>query len=144
MVVPDVLTLLVLKNTFRDGIFTLTVPFTVDSDTEVPVGAIHKEDVKKLILQLANLGATNSFDFQFYGAVVDDQSHGTNKPFSPPPDFDVGNTEAWFPLPNGSGTILPDASDAESVSDNWTWVLLTIKRTTAGQDTTGSVDIRGE
>ena len=144
MVVPTVLTLNILKNTFRDGIFTLTESFTVDSGTEVPVGAVHKEDFKKLLFQLANLGPDNSFNFQFYGAAVDDQSHGTNDPFLPPPDFVVDNTEVYFPLPNGSGVVAPDASDAESVSDSWTWVLLTVKRTAAGLDTTGSVDIRGE
>lgn len=32
----------VLKNTYRDGIFTKTVPFGPTTDTEIVVGAIHK------------------------------------------------------------------------------------------------------
>ncbi len=140
MAPPTVIPLDVLKNTFRDGIFTNTFPFTVNSDTEVDVGVIHKEDFKKVLFQLKNLGV-NGFDFVFYGAAVDDTSHGTDVPFLPPPDFANGD---YFPLPVGTGTINGGDNDARIITDNWTWVLLRVKRTSAGLDTTISLDVRGE
>lgn len=143
MAIPDVISLDIFKNQHRAGIFTKTIPLTVDSDTEILVGAIHKEDYKKLLLQHSNAGLTNSFDFAFYGAAIDDQSHGTDVPPSPPPDYD-GTNEIYFPLPNGIGVVPPDDSIAMTVTDNWTWILVTVKRTVVGQSTTGSLYIRGE
>jgi hypothetical protein len=142
MVVPTVIELEILKNTYRDGIFTQTVPLVVDSDTEIIVGAVHKEDFKQVLWQFTNDGA-NGLDFQFYAAAVDDLSHGTNKPFSPPPDYD-GTTTTWFAVPNGGASVDTIDSDSRIITDNWTWVMITVKRTTSGQDTSGFLQIRGE
>ena len=90
MAIPDVINLKPLKNTYRDGIFTPETPgqvqgVVVDSDVQVTLGAVHKEDFFKIIWELVNSGI-NGVDLFFFGAAVDDDSHGTNKPFSPPPD----------------------------------------------------------
>ncbi len=143
MAVPDVIALDIFKNQHRAGIFTTTVPLTVDSDSEILVGVIHKEDYKKLLYQISNEGGVNELDFAFYGAAIDDQSHGTDVPPSPPPDYD-GTNKIYFLLPNGIGTVPIDDSVATTVTDNWTWVLITVKRTVSGQDTTGFLYIRGE
>lgn len=142
MVVPNVLELAVLNNTYRDGVFTSTVPLTVDNDAEIIVGAVHKEDFKKLLFQFSNEGA-NSLDFAFYATGLDDLSNGKDVPFSPPPDYD-GSNLIWAVIPNNAGTVTALNSFPQTITDNWTWVLITVKRTTAGQSTTGNLYIRGE
>lgn len=142
MVVPIVIELVRLKNIFRDGIFTKTIPLDVNDDSEIIVGAVHKEDFKKLLFQISNDGG-NSLDFAFYATAIDDNSHGTDVPFSPPPDYD-GTNLIWSVLPNSTGTIPTIDSFPQSITDNWTWVLITVKRTDAGLSTTGSIYIRGE
>lgn len=142
MVVPTVIELVRLKNTFRDGIFTKTVPLVVDDDAEIIVGAVHKEDFNKLLFQLSNTGA-NSFDFAFYAVGIDDLSHGTDVPPAPPPDYD-GTNLLWAVIPNNTGAVPTINSVSQTITDNWTWVLITVKRTTAGQSTTGNLYIRGK
>ena len=145
MAIPTQIILKPLKNTYRDGLFTpedknLVTLIPVDSDSQVTIGAIHKEDVKKLLTEIINSGG-NPLDIFFYGTSVDDDSHGTNKPFSPPPDE---NSVVWFPLPNGTFTINVGLNDSRIVTDNWTWILVRVARTNAGQDTVVTLQIRGE
>jgi len=142
VVVPTIIELTVLKNTFRDGIFTNTTPLVVDDDAEILIGAVHKEDYKKLLFQISNDGG-NSLDFAFYGAGIDDLSHGKDVPFLPPPDYD-GTNLLWSVLPNSTGTVPTIDSAAQTITDNWTWVLITVKRTIGGQSTTGNLYVRGE
>ncbi len=145
MVVPTQILLKPLKNTYRDGLFTPQTPslvtdFVVNSDTPVTVGAVHKEDVKKLLFSILNTGA-NSLDISFFGAGLDDDSHGTEKPFSPPPD---DASIEWVPLPSGTATVPNNGNDARNVTDNWTWVMIQVARTTSGQNAILTLRIRGE
>lgn len=141
--VPEIV-LIVLKNTYRDGIFTKTIPFGPTTDTEAVVGAVHKEDFAQLLWQLRNTGATNGVDFMFYAMAEDDESHGTEKPYDAPPDFDPAAHGVWFEVPNFTATVDAEETDARIITDNWTWVLVTVISTVAASPTSGTIYIRGE
>lgn len=127
---PTVLTPTPEKNSFRDGIFTATQAIVV-TDSFADLVAILKEDYDKLLLQFKNLGA-NGFDVEIYGSAEANAA-------DVPPDFDL---EDYTLLPNGAITVATDASDAVSNTDVWTWVLIRVKRSGAGDDTTGSMFVR--
>ena len=144
MAIPAIINLKPLKNTYRDGIFTPETPsqvtnIAVDTDAQKTLGAVHKEDFFKIIWQMINNGA-NPADFFFYGAALDDDSHGTEKPFSPPPDED---SNEWLLLPFGNITVPAGENEGRIVTDNWTWIMIRIARTNAGQDTNIDLRIRG-
>lgn len=148
MAIPTIINLKPLKNTYRDGIFTvenksLVTNIPVDSDTPVTLGAVHKEDFYKIIWQIINNGI-NPLDVTFYGAALDDDSHGANGPgnipFSPPPD-DTSNE--WLLLPFGTVSVLGGENDGRIVTDNWTWIMIKYARTNAGLDALLTLNIRG-
>lgn len=143
MAVPDIIELKPLQNQFQDGTFTPDDPnqitgIVVDSDVEVTLGAVHKENFKQLIFEMVNNGG-NPADFFYYGTAVDDIV-GTDDPHNPPPD-EASNQ--WMALPNGIITIDPNSNDGRIVTDNWTWIMIKIARTTASLDTTVDLRIRG-
>lgn len=148
MAIPTIIELKPLKNTYRDGIFTpenkaLVTDIPVNSDNQVTLGAVHKEDFFKIIWQIINNGA-NPLDIFFYGAALDDDSHGAggpgNIPFLPPPD-DTSNE--WLLLPFGTVTVAAGVNDGRIVTDNWTWIMIRYARTNSGQDALLTLNIRG-
>ncbi len=143
MAVPVVITLVEenIKHTLRNGNYSKIVPLVVNSDTEILVGAVHKEEFNKLLFQISNEGV-NSLDFAFYGASLDELKTGSSPPSSEPPDYD-GTNVIWSTLPNNVGSVLTVASTPQTITDNWAWILITVKRTDTGLDTTGNLHIRG-
>jgi len=141
MVVPDIIELSVFRTPMGNPVFAAEVTLTVNSDSEIILGVVHKEDFTKLLFHINNSGS-NSLDFQFYAAAKNDIT-SSNMPHDSPPDYD-GTTAVWFALPNGSGTVTTLDSDGRVVTDNWVWVLITVKRTTTGLDTNGLLHARGE
>ena len=129
---PTVLALTPEKTTYRDGRFTATQAIVV-TDSFADLVAILKEDYDKFLLQFKNAGA-NGFDVEVYGS-AEANAAGV------PPDFDL---EDYTLLPNGAITVATDASDAVSNSDIWTWILIRVKRSGAGDDTTGSMFVRAK
>lgn len=139
MTVPNIIDLIAFRTSRGTAIFITEQTLNVNSDAEIIVGAIHKEDFTNLLFQINNSGA-NSLDFAFYGSAENDIV-ASNLPHEPPPDYD-GTTALWTLLPEGTGSVATSNSDARFVSDPWTWILITVKRTTAGQSTTGLLSAR--
>ncbi len=140
MAPPPIISLNIRKNIFAKTIYTTTFPFAVDSDAEVDVGAIHKEDYAKIIMEFFNTGG-NGVDLTIYGTSMDDGSNPPATPPSPPPEF---STEIYRILDNGIFGVSGISSDARKIADNITWVLIRAKRTTAGMDTLLNIFVRGE
>lgn len=135
---PPVITLEILKNKFRDNIFVKTIDLDNLGDTFADIGAIHKEDYKKLLFQIHNEGA-NDIDVEFFGVAEDDNPPAfDNEPLPVPPDFASGK---YIPLPNGLSTV--STNTACTLTDVWTWVLIRAKLSSAGQATTGKLFVRG-
>lgn len=144
MAVPTIIEMQKLQNQFRDGTFTpedsdSLVDIPVESDTPVTLGAVHKENFQKMIFEMLNNGA-NPADFMFYGAALDDID-GTEHPHAPPPDED---SNEWMELPNGIITVLANDNDGRIVTDFWTYIMIRLARTNAGQDTVVTLRIRGQ
>lgn len=137
MAPPPIILLEEKKNKFNMSVFVATVDLASLGDTEADIGAFHKEDFVKTILQFLNEGA-NDFDFALYG--VAEQNAPVNfdqEPEAVPPDFASGK---WVPLPNGVGTV--STTNACSNTDVWTWILIRAKLSSAGQATTGKIFVR--
>ena len=139
MVVPQTIVLDEKKNEQLMGVFVKTVDLDSLGDAEADIGAFHKEDFVKTLLQFFNEGA-NDYDIALYG--VAEQNTPVNfdqEPEAIPPDFATGK---WFPLPNGIQTIASGESGVFSNTDVWTWILIRAKLSSAGQATTGKLFLR--
>lgn len=75
---------------------------------------------------------SNSLTYRIYGH-LDDNSGA-------PPAFDG----TWVELPKDSceTAVAAGASKGETFTENWAWLLVRIKRTTSGQDTTAQITLR--
>jgi len=138
MAPPPTITLDEKKNEQLMGVFVKTVDLNSLGDAEADIGAFHKEDFVKTLLQFFNEGA-NDFDIALYG--IAEQNEPVNfdqEPEAIPPDFATGK---WFPLPNGLGTAAAGESAVFSNTDAWTWILIRAKLSSAGQATTGKLFI---
>lgn len=106
--------------------------FAVASDTDVDVKAFDPiKFADGFILQCHNSNASNGLIFTLYGCADD---------LATPPDF---STNKWVLLPNSSKTIAADTSDAVTNTDAWRWILIRVKRESAGLNATANFFIRG-
>ena len=78
-----------------------------------------------------NSGA-NSLDFKIYGHL--DENNGTQ------PTFD--GTWVEIPKDDSEVTLATDKATGDRIIEDWAWLLIRFKRTTAGQDTTADVTVR--
>jgi len=139
MVVPTTITLEEKKNEQLMGIFVATVDLDSLGDAEADIGAFHKEDFVKTLLQFFNDGA-NDYSIALYGVAEQNQPvNFDQEPPAIPPDFATGK---WFPLPNGSGDVVSGGSLTFTNTDAWTWILIRANLKNAGQATTGKLFIR--
>jgi len=139
MVSPPVITLEEKKNKFNMSIFVATVDLDSLGDAEADIGAFHKEDFVKTMLQFINEGA-NDFEFALYGVAEQNQPvNFDQEPDAVPPDFATGK---WLPLPNGISTVSAGGVNACTNTDVWTWILIRAKLSSAGQATTGKLFLR--
>lgn len=136
---PPVITLDEKKNEQLMGVFVQTVDLDSLGDSEADIGAFHKEDFVKTLLQFFNEGA-NDFEIALYGVAEQNQPvNFDQEPEAIPPDFATGK---WFPLPAGVGEVLAGGSLAFTNTDAWTWILIRANLKDAGQATTGKLFIR--
>jgi len=139
MVVPTTITLEEKKNEQLMGIFVATVDLDSLGDAEADIGAFHKEDFVKTLLQFFNEGA-NDYSIAMYGVAEQNQPvNFDQEPEAIPPDFASGK---WFPLPNGVGDVAAGESLTFTNTDAWTWILIRANLKNAGQATTGKLFIR--
>ena len=129
MATPTVITLDELHDAQFFTYFFKKVGFLVDIGTDQDVGAFIKVVGSDILLQFNNTGA-NDLIYTLYGL---------NQDVDVPLDFSLGD---WLPLPNGSATIEGSRTDAHTISDNWFWILLRVRKIPAGGDTTLDFTIR--
>ena len=103
---------------------------TVIADVENII--IDNRNLASLLIHLFNDGGTNSFDYEISGHA---------KEVDTPPSLSEPN-EDWHVLPDGTGSIANNASDAVSVTDDWAWIAIRLKRTSSGLDSIANVYIR--
>ncbi|MCV0398543.1 MAG: hypothetical protein K5785_00955 [Nitrosarchaeum sp.] len=103
----------------------------VSSNSFVDEHYIDMADLQKLLIQIQNKHASNSLDYAIYGFAEE---------LAMPPAY---NAERYHEL-KASTTIAADSQDSVSVTDNWRWILIRLKRTTTDQDSTASIFVRGK
>lgn len=107
----------------EDEAITLTDAFVVKGTFDV-------RNYTKLLFYIQNSGGTNDLDYDLYGH--GDENAGTAPTFS---------TNTWFQL-KGTTTIQENAVKIETLTDRYAYVVLRMKRTSSGQDTTAKVWVR--
>lgn len=95
---------------------------------------IDNSNMASLLIHLFNNAGTNSFDYEVSGHA--NYNNGV------PPGLNEPARD-WFILPSGTGSIANNASAALSVTDDWAWIMIRVKRTTAAQDSVADVRVRG-
>ena len=100
------------------------------TDSFVVKGTFDVRDYTSLLFYIQNSGGTNDLDYDMYGHA--DPNDGTAPTFS---------TNTWFPL-KGTTTVQENAVGVETLTDRYAYVVLRMKRTSSGQDTTGKVWVR--
>lgn len=88
---------------------------------------IDKTDIQTLGFQIQNTGATNGLSFEIYGTI---------DPGSSAPAF---NLKDWELLTNGSGNIANTFNKIFESTFYLTFVLIRLKRQTAGNSTTAKI-----
>ena len=107
----------------EDEAITLTDSFVVKGTFDV-------RNYQRLLFYIQNSGATNDLDYDLYGHA--DPNDGTAPAFS---------TNTWFLLKTTT-TVQENAVGVETLTDRYAYVVLRIKRTGAGLDTTAKVWVR--
>lgn len=104
---------------------------SIDSDTYTDEVCIEHRHLSLVTFTIYNSGA-NSLDFTIYGHL--DENGGV------PPAFST----QWAEIPKAGSdcTIATDVTKAETLTENWAWLLIRMKRTAAGQSTTATFTIR--
>ncbi len=100
------------------------------SDSFVVKGTFDVRNYTSLLFYIQNSGGTNDLDYDVYGHA--DPNNGTAPTFS---------TNTWFQL-KGTTTVQENAVGVETLTDRYAYVVLRMKRTSSGQDTTGKVWVR--
>ena len=95
---------------------------------------IDNSNMASLLIHLFNNAGTNSFDYEVSG-------HG-NYNGGTPPSLSVAPQD-WFVLPSGTGAVANNASAAVSVTDDWAWIAIRLRRTVASNDSIADVRVRG-
>lgn len=93
--------------------------------------AIRAKNYNNVLIQLINKGTTNKFDFEIYSTLVDSETV---------PAF---SKIEWAALENGVGDIRTESNDTFLNNTPSEWILVRLKRTIIGQDTTADVRIAG-
>lgn len=115
------------------GIAVNTDAFVATPQTDERIILIDNRNLKSLLIHFFNNAGTNGFDFEVSGHA---------KEVDAPPTLSVA-PEDWHVLPNGTGTVTDDDSDAVSVTDDWAWIAIRLKRTSAGLNSIADIFIRG-
>jgi len=103
----------------------------VNSDTDVDITLIDTRDIRKLLIQIINSGATNSLNYSIYGYA---------KEVSTAPAFVSSDWNELKP----STTISPLSEKTETLTDSYSFVLIRMKRATSGLDTTAKIYVRAK
>ncbi len=112
---------------------------TIDNDAfsatlaDVENIVIDNRNMASLLIQLFNNAGTNSFDFEISGHA---------KEVDVPPALSIA-PEDWVVLPGGTGSVANDAAVAVSVTDDWAWIAIRLKRTVASNNSIADVFLRG-
>lgn len=92
---------------------------------------IEKRNLLNLMIQLQNIGSTNSFSYEIYGSI---------DPSITPPAFDL---KTWELANNGSGNISASTNKILDTGFLYVWVLIRMKRLTTSLDTTAKISATG-
>ena len=95
---------------------------------------IDNRNLAFLLMQLINPAGTNGFDYRVI-------AHAKETPAGNPPALDEP-PEDWQTLTASDITVNNNESSAQTLSDDWTWVVIQLKRTTPGQNSIASVYLR--
>lgn len=108
-------------------------PITVDNDNfdDAHDFLIEKRDIHDLGIQIHNTGATNGLSFEIYGSIVASETA---------PTFSLEN---WELTPNGSGNVALSASKIFEAKFVYIWLLVRLKRQSAGASTTADITVTG-
>lgn len=115
--------IVIATDVLEDESITLTNSFVVKGTFDVV-------NYTSLLFYIQNSGDTNDLDYDLYGHA--DPNDGTAPTFS---------TNTWFQL-KGTTTVQENAVAIETLTDRYAYVVLRIKRTSSGQDTTAKVWVR--
>ena len=92
---------------------------------------IEKRDIAELGIQINNVGGANGLSFEIYGTI---------DPASTAPAFSLS---IWELANNGSGDITNTNTKIFETKFAYTFLLVRLKRQTAGQDTTAQIRTTG-
>ena len=115
--------IVIATDVLEDESITLTDSFVVK-------GTFNVINYTILLFYIQNSGGTNDLDYELYGHA--DPNNGTAPTFS---------TNTWFQL-KASTTIQENAVGVETLTNRYAYVVLRMKRTALGQDTTAKVWVR--
>lgn len=106
----------------------------IASDTLVELAVIDNIKYQKSIIHIINSHASKSLIYNIFG--TNDYNSGTYPTFS--------TTTTWKQLLTSDKTLSAVTNDAESLTDDWAWIIIAMKRGVAGggNDSTAKVRIR--
>ncbi|KKL91958.1 hypothetical protein LCGC14_1889470 [marine sediment metagenome] len=94
---------------------------------------IDNRNMASLLIHLFNNAGTNSFDYEISGHA---------KQVDVPPALSIAPKD-WVVLPNGTGSVANDANAALTVTDDWAWIAIRLKRTVSSNNSIADIFIRG-
>lgn len=105
----------------------------VASDTLVELAVFENIKYQKSIIHIINSHATKSLIYNIFA--TNDYNSGTYPTFS---------TTTWKQLLTADKTLSAVTNDAETLTDDWSWIIIAMKRGVAGggNDSTAKVRIR--
>ena len=111
---------------------------TVDNDNYLTDQAaaeniiINNKNLAFVLMQLFNNAGTNGFD---YRVIAHPKETATPPALTEPPTD-------WQILTSADVTVNNNETSAQTLSDDWAWVIIQLKRTTAAQNSIANVYIR--
>jgi len=92
---------------------------------------MEKRDITELLIQLQNVGISNSLNYEIYGCI----DFG-----SIPPPFSL---KQWELVPNSSGTLADTMTKIFQINPAYIWILLRLRRMTTALSTTADITTTG-